>query len=101
MPEIEQTEIYHKLNSETGRISWKELLPHFARGVVIWVAPGEDLVAIASYFAEDDRQQVESLMQQQKVRLSSDEDARIWHEADPEFWAVVAAPWVLVQELTE
>ena len=93
-------EHYHQLNSETGRINWSELLPHFARGVVIWLAPGEDLIAAASYFAADNRQQVEQMMAQQRLRPSNDDDARRWSQTEPEFWAVVVAPWVLVQEIT-
>jgi hypothetical protein len=32
------------LNVQTGKIAWRELARHFARGVVICVGPGQDLV---------------------------------------------------------
>ena len=34
------------LNAQTGRIGWPELARHFARGVVVCVAEGEDLLAV-------------------------------------------------------
>ena len=46
------------LSRETARISWQELQPFFARGALLRVAPGEDLVAIAEGLAEDDRERV-------------------------------------------
>ncbi|MCP4994198.1 MAG: DUF2288 family protein, partial [Gammaproteobacteria bacterium] len=29
---------------------------------------------------------------------ASIEDAKRWNETDPDLWAVVVAPWILVQE---
>ncbi|MFK8067857.1 MAG: DUF2288 family protein [Gammaproteobacteria bacterium] len=43
-----------KLNTETGKIVWKELERHYARGVLIKVEQGLDLVEVASSFADDD-----------------------------------------------
>lgn len=39
-----------KLNLETGRMDWRALARHFARGVVVKVAAGLDLVEVASAF---------------------------------------------------
>ena len=36
-----------KLNAETGKLAWKELERHFARGVVVKVAGDLDLVEVA------------------------------------------------------
>jgi hypothetical protein len=101
MPHSNQSDLYHKLHNETARITWDELIPHFARGVLILVGPSEDLVNIAHQFANDDRHQVELMLENGAVRLSSDADALGWNSTKPEFWAVVAAPWVLVQEILE
>lgn len=86
-----------QLNLETGRIQWRELAPHFARGVVVRVAPELDLVEVALRFAQDDRPQVERWLASGDLARASDDDARAWSAADTSFWAVVAAPWVLVQ----
>ncbi len=88
----------HKLNSETGRIAWKELERHFARGAVVKVARGLDLVDVALKMAGDDQAAVGKWLAEGQVARASTEDARDWNARQPTFWAVVAAPWVLVQE---
>ncbi len=88
-----------KLNSETAKISWKELERHFARGVVIRVAGELDLIEVAFHMARDDRTAVERWLTEGSVARASEADARGWAERTPSFWAVVAAPWVLVQEI--
>ncbi|BCO32226.1 hypothetical protein TspCOW1_23290 [Thiohalobacter sp. COW1] len=86
------------LNRETARIRWAELERHFARGVVIHVAAELDLVAVAVAFANDDRTAVEAWLADDRVRHLNTDTARDWRARDPELWAVVIAPWVLVQE---
>jgi len=87
-----------KINAETGRIGWGELQHHFARGVVIKVAAGLDLVEVAAALAHDDRGSVEAWLRAGRIAHAETADALAWHERDAHFWAVVAAPWVLVQE---
>ncbi|RRQ21790.1 DUF2288 domain-containing protein [Thiohalobacter thiocyanaticus] len=86
------------LNQETARIRWAELERHFARGVVIRVARELDLVAVAVAFANDDRAAVEAWLEGGALNHLDTDTARDWRERDPELWAVVTAPWVLVQE---
>lgn len=88
-----------KLNAETGRLAWKELERHFARGAVILVAPEMDLVDVAFHVSRDDKAAVEAWMSRGLVRRAAAEDAMGWHERQTLFWAVVAAPWVLIQEI--
>lgn len=89
-----------KLNAETGKLSWPELQPHFARGVVVKVARGLDLVDVAARFAADDKAAVERWLMSGEIARASTDDAAAWVERAPIFWAVVAVPWVLVQEVT-
>lgn len=89
-----------KLNAETGRLRWPELQRHFARGAVLKVGPNLDLVAVAVAIAQDDQAAVAGWLGSGALSRASDADARDWLERDPVFWAVVAAPWVLVQETT-
>ncbi|HEX7029001.1 MAG TPA: DUF2288 domain-containing protein [Gammaproteobacteria bacterium] len=91
-------ELRIRLNAETGRITWPELAPHFARGAVVRVDPALDLVEVAAAFVENRRDAVEAWLQAGKVAVATDADARAWTEGGPEFRAVVAAPWVLVQQ---
>jgi hypothetical protein len=97
MPDASQ-ELRIRLNAETGRIAWPELAPHFARGVVVRVDDSLDLVEVAAGFAENRSTAVEQWMSEGKVARADDADAKRWTQAGTEFWAVVVAPWVLVQE---
>lgn len=87
-----------KLNLETGQIAWSELVRHFARGVVIKVLEGRDLVEVANCLARDDTNQLKLWLEDKSVARASDDDARDWTAREPVFWCVVTAPWVLVQE---
>jgi hypothetical protein len=90
--------LYAKLLGETAAITWQELQPFFARGALLWVTPGMDLVEVAMAVAEDNGGQVGEWLQSAAIskveaRLAEDLLAR-----DPQLWAVVVAPWVLIQE---
>jgi hypothetical protein len=87
------------LNAQTGRIGWPELARHFARGNVICVAQGEDLVAVAEALVEDRADEVARLHESGRLHRATDDDAVDWQETGAVFWAVVVAPWVLVQEI--
>jgi hypothetical protein len=86
-----------ELHLQTARVHWQELETHFARGVVIQVAPELDLVEVATCLANDDKQAVENWIQQGQVQHLTMHTAKAWGAGDPELWAVVVAPWVVVQ----
>jgi len=86
------------LHLETARVYWQELETHFARGVVVWVDSELDLVEGATCFANDDKAAVEQWINQGKVQHLGMEIAKDWGGREPELWAVVVAPWVVVQE---
>ncbi len=90
-----------RLNAETARIEWQELERHFARGVVVRVAPRLDLIEVAAAMVEDDKARVEGWIKAGLVARATDKDARRWGKSRPEMWAVVVAPWVVVQEVAE
>ena len=87
-----------KLNLETGKITWPELQRHFARGVVLKLEPDLDLVDVAVKFVKDDKTAIEAWLNDGSLAHASDEDAKTWAQTTTVFWAVVVAPWVLVQE---
>jgi hypothetical protein len=89
-----------KLNAETGKLAWTELERHFARGVVVKVAGDLDLVDVAVAMSHDDKETVAAWLAQGRVVRASAEDALAWHAQQSQFWAVVAAPWVLIQEVS-
>ena len=88
-----------KLNLETARLGWPELERHFARGVVVKVAPGMDLVDTALQIAENNTAVVDAWLADGCIARAEMSDAEDWHARQPAFWAVVVAPWVLVQEV--
>jgi hypothetical protein len=90
-------ELEAQLNLETGRISWQELQPFFAKGQTIYVAPELDLIQVARTFVDDDSSQVQAWMADSRVGEVTADQARDWIERDADMWAVVVKPWVLVQ----
>jgi hypothetical protein len=87
-----------ELHTKTARVNWQELEVHFARGVVIRVASDRDLVEVAVAFANDDKPAVEHWITAGQVEHMGMETASDWSGRDPDLWAVVVAPWVVVQE---
>jgi hypothetical protein len=88
-----------KLNLETAQLAWPELERHFARGSVIKVAIGTDLVNAALHVAENNTATVQEWLANGRITRAELSDAEDWHARQPMFWAVVVAPWVLVQEV--
>jgi len=88
-----------KLNLETAQLAWPELERHFARGSVIKVACGTDLVDTALHVAENNAATVQAWLAEGHIARAEMRDAEDWHARQPMFWAVVVAPWVLVQEV--
>ncbi len=92
-------ELRQKLNLETGQLRWSELQRYFARGVVVIVGPELDLIEVAARFAEDDKPAIQKWLEQAQITRAHDEHAKRWAAHEPDFWAVVVTPWVLVQEI--
>lgn len=83
--------------SQTARIPWQDLQTHYARGSVIVVAPELDLVEVAVTLGLDDTGAFQDWIASGAVAAVSETQAREWFAAQMCLWAVVAAPWVLVQ----
>ena len=88
-----------KLNLETAQLQWPELERHFARGNVIKVAAGMDMLEVALNVAENNTAMVQAWLANGRIARADMPDAEDWHARQPAFWAVVVAPWVLVQEV--
>ena len=86
--------LYAKLLGETAAITWQELQPFFARGALLQVAGEADLVEVAVAVAEDDQAKVAAWLTGGQLAKMPAEQAQDWLD----LWAVVVAPWVLVQE---
>jgi hypothetical protein len=62
------------------------------------VEPGLDLVEVAAALAEDERVRVSAWLASQQLATVEASLAQDMLERDPELWAVVVAPWVVIQE---
>jgi hypothetical protein len=96
-PQSEEPTLRQRLHQQTAQIHWRELQRHFARGVVVVLRPGLDLINVAAQLAEDDADSIAALIEQKQLRPASDDDARQWQASDAVMWATVVAPWVIVQ----
>ena len=56
-----------KLNMETSRIAWTELLRYFAGGSVIAVSDDLDLVEVALRITRDDKDAVAQWLSEQRI----------------------------------
>ena len=90
-----------RLNTETAKIGWAEIQRFFAKGQVFIVAPELDLIDTAAMMIHDDKGTVEGWLQQDMLVQATTDDAKRWNEVDPDLWAVVVAPWILVQEVSK
>lgn len=86
-----------KLNHDTAKIKWRALHEHQQEESVIAVSTDLDLIDVACEFTLDNSSQVKAWLEQAQVAKVSDEQAQQWKTEDRELWAVVVAPWVLVQ----
>lgn len=102
MSDIEQElgiSVRDKLNAETGKMEWHELERYYAKGMVIKVDSTLDLIDVAEAIVGDDKDRVSAWMAEEKLGVPKDDEVVIWVENKPLFWAVVVAPWVVIQEI--
>lgn len=90
--------IRQKLNHDTAKIAWSALHEHQQQQSVITVSVDLDLIDVACEFTLDNHEQVKTWLEQAKIEKVSDDQAQAWLAVERELWAVVVAPWILVQE---
>jgi len=91
-------ELRNKVNRETARLPWSELMKHFAQGNVVWVANSLDLVDVAVRVSHDDKANITQWMNSGLIAKVTDQQAQGWLDANAELWASVVSPFILVQE---
>ena len=94
----EPSTLYAKLLGETASITWKELEPFFAKGALLWVETSLDLIAVAETVAENQAEKVAAWLTADVLAKVSASRAQDLLERDPQLWAVVVSPWILIQE---
>ena len=88
-----------ELSQQTAKIAWSEMQRFFARGSAIFVDAELDLIETAAELSLDNKAALGKWMRQGKVAPVNDQQAKLWLEHDTVVWAVVLAPWVLVQPI--
>ena len=91
-------ELHAKINRETARLPWSELVKHFASGTVVWIADELDLVDVAVRISHDDKASITQWMAAGQIAKVSDEQARRWTDTGASLWASVVSPFILVQQ---
>lgn len=96
--EVEQAKLqYARINMETAKISWKDLERFFAGGRLISVIETIDMIRVAQLMEADDVNAIQTMIEKREIERLTDEQAKIWADANPDLWAVVVKPWILVQ----
>ena len=93
-----ETLLRNEYHSQTARIHWHDLQTWYARGSVIRVDSTQNLVEVAVQLGLDNTARFEQWISEGSVAPVDDEQALAWHAINQELWAVVAPPWVLVQQ---
>jgi hypothetical protein len=93
-----ETLLRTEYHNQTARIRWHDLQTWYARGSVIRVDSAMNLVEVAVQLGLDNTAGFEQWISDGSVVPVDDEQALAWHEVNQELWAVVAPPWVLVQQ---
>jgi len=96
--QIENTSLDQRFHGETALINWRDLQRNFAQGNVLLITEELNLIEVATHFAEDDSTQIADLLKRGEISQPSNDEARNWYENQSELWAVVVAPFVLVQK---
>ncbi|MBL1141521.1 MAG: DUF2288 domain-containing protein [Proteobacteria bacterium] len=94
-------EILDKINRETSKMQWTELMPFFAKGMAIYVSHTLDLIKVAHALSVDNKEQFETWTKEGLVANVTDEQASAWHESNVVVWATVIKPWILVQPIVD
>ncbi|MBA1188431.1 DUF2288 domain-containing protein [Pseudomonas entomophila] len=93
--------LYAKLLGETATIEWKALERFWAKGDLIWVDPSLDLIEVAAAMAENHHAAFAAWREAGTVGPLAVEQALDFQQRDPQLWAVVVSPFVLVQDNQE
>lgn len=97
MSDLSNDEQLAKLLGQTAKIPWQELQMHFARGAIVVVDSELDLINVARLLIANNSDEVRSLQDRELLRGPENAEAARWFNEEADFWAIVIAPWVLIQ----
>ncbi len=91
----EISDLYAQLLGQTARMSWAEIMPIFAKGMVLWVASNQDLGTAWPSRSSKTIKERQCANAAKALHHLKDEQALDFQQRDPELWAVVVAPWLI------
>ncbi len=86
-----------KINNETAKAHWKELEVFFARGQILLVAKGLDLVGVAVDLSLDNKDSIEALLNSNQLIQPTIDWVKDNCNEETDFWTTVVSPYVLIQ----
>jgi hypothetical protein len=88
-----------RIENSIERVEWRTLSPQVARDVFILVSQDLSLVETACSVVEDDTDAVQKLLKQGSISKPTLEQVQRWsQQPEKQFHAVIAHPFVLIQE---
>lgn len=90
-------ELIMKLNGETAVVAWKEIERFFAKGNLLLIEQGVDLINCAADLSLDNAEAIKPLIDSEKIQRMPVEFVKDNCQPETEFWSVVVAPYVLAQ----
>jgi len=90
---------YEELKQECAPIVYKEIEQFFARGMLVLVSEGLDIIEVALSIQADDTKQINAWISSEKIIRVHDEYALKWSQKETVLMAITAVPWLLVQEI--
>lgn len=101
MTDLSNEDLPTNLNMETGKIEWEDLQRFYAQGVVLVVDSALDLVETANFLTDNQTEEIEKLINENKISKANDDQAKQWISENTVFWAIVVAPWVVIQSIKQ
>jgi hypothetical protein len=86
-----------KLKEELLTVPFIDLEPHVARGSVVVVEEGLDLLAVAMAVAKDDKALIGALILKKQLTRATNIDYEAWKREKKFFNLLIIQPFVLVQ----
>ncbi len=90
-------ELVAKLNGETAIVAWKEIERFFAKGNLLLIDQGVDLINCAADLSLDNAEEIKPLIDSEKIQRMPMEFVKENCKPETEFWTVVVAPYILSQ----
>jgi hypothetical protein len=100
-PSSREDLLREEFHQQTARIAWHDMQTYYARGSVIRVGEELNLVEVAVQLGMDNTGQFQAWIEAGAIASVRESEAQLWFDSNPTLWAVVAAPWVLVQAIAE